>query len=127
MTPGAAQAVLTNGPAGDQPGIYYNLAAGDVVYITCFSWAVLTVSDNCYFELGYTDAVNGAGTFYPRTQSFYLGTGANIAARTDATRNFSPYLRIRYADGARSIAVRVDANDAGCAVQAGYQMIIINE
>ena len=119
--PGAAQVVLTNGPAGDQPGIYYNLAPGETIYITCMYWAVLSVSDNCYFELGYTDAPNGAGTFYPRTAAFYIGTGNTVASRTDATRDIRPYLRLRYVDGVRSITFRVDANDATAVVQCGYQ------
>ena len=121
MVPGAAQIVLTNGPGGDQPGIYYNLSPGEVVYITCIYWAVISVSDNCFFEFGTTDAANGAGTFTPRTASFYIGTGNTVTARTDVQRDIRPPLPLRYADGIRSLTFRVDANDATCVVQCGYQ------
>ena len=87
MVPGALQTVLTNGPAGDQPGIYYNLGTKDSVWITQISYGVLSTSDDCEFEFGSTDAANGGGTFTPRTCGRHAATGAANQGKLDADTN----------------------------------------
>ena len=118
--PGASETVLTDGPAGDQPGIYYNLAEGETVYITQFVYGITTVSDDCAFELGFTDAVNGGGTFQPFTPHRHVFTPAARSGFQDADIQISPPRRVAYADGARSITFRVDANDAACEITCGW-------
>lgn len=120
MTPGAAQTVLTNGPAGDQPGIYYNLAEGQQVLVRESCFGVISVSDNCFFELGYTDAANGGGTFRPITPRLYIRTGAAPAGRSTYDKPFNPPPCLKYSDGVRSITFRVDANDATCEISAAW-------
>lgn len=118
--PGAAQIVLTNGPAGDQPGIYYNLAAGEVVYVTLLCFGVITASDDCVFEFGYTDQPNGAGTFRPVTPEFFVRTGNAPNGRSTFEKRIEPFLPLRYADGVRSLTFRVDANDAAVTITVAY-------
>lgn len=118
--PGAAQTVLTNAPIGDQPGIYYNLSAGEVLYVAQICFGVVSVSDDCAFEFGYTDQPNGEGTFHPRTPEFFVRTGAAPQGRSTFERRFLPRQRFRYADGVRSLTFRVDANDAACVVTCAY-------
>lgn len=120
MTPGAAQVVLTNGPAGGQPGIYYNLSPGERILIRQCCFGVNTVNDNCYFEFGYTDGPNGTGTFYPTTPRFYVATGAAPEGRITYDKTMSPPPCFKYADGARSYTARVDANDANCQITVAW-------
>lgn len=120
--PGAvADTVLTDGPgAGGQPGIYYNLTPGKRVLPSRFMFAVETLSDSCVFELGYTDAANGAGTFTPLTPKLIIATGSAVAGFTAHYVTLDPFIPITYSVGARSITVRVSANDAACAVTCGW-------
>lgn len=120
MTPGAAQTVLTNGPAGDQPGIYYNIPSGERVLVRTLCVGVITASDSCYFEFGHTDAVNGGGTFTPISPRFYVRTGAAPTGRSTYDKPMSPPPCIKYSSGARSITLRVEANDANCQVSIAW-------
>lgn len=120
MTPGAAQTVLTNGPAGDQPGVYYNVAAGRQVLIREMCFGVITASDNCFFELGYTDGPNGTGTFRPITPRFYVMTAAAQDGRQTYEKLTNPPPCLKYSNGVRSITYRVDANDANCQISAAW-------
>lgn len=120
MTPGAAQVVLVNGPVGDQPGIYYNLPEGRQIVITMFCFGVNTLNDDCDFEFGYTDAINGAGTFAPVTPRFHVATGAAREGRATFDRSPTTPIVLKYSGGIRSVTARVDANDAGCQVTAAW-------
>lgn len=115
--PGATLVVLTDGPAaGGQPGIYYNLSPGRRVLVTGMDVDVGTEADNCHFELGYTDAANGAGNFTPVTGHRHIHTAAGRSGFTGYEVQFETAIPIRYSDGARSITFRVNANDASCEV-----------
>ena len=112
--------VLSDAPAGDQPGIYYNLRAGDVVFITQYRVSLTTLSDDVTWELGYTDAANGGGTFRPVTCEYHVATGAANSGIVPAYFVIDPPIRITYAQGARSITFRVTTNDAGATITAAY-------
>jgi len=112
--------VLSDGPVGDQPGIYYNLVEGEIVFITQYRVNLTTLSDSATWELGYTDAANGAGTFRPLTCEYHLATGAANSGIVPAYFVIDPPLRVTYAMGARSITFRVTTNDAGATVTAAY-------
>lgn len=116
----AAPTVLTDGPAGDQPGIYYNLIAGEVVFITQYRVNLTTLSDDVTYELGYTSAANGAGVFQPVTPEYHLSTGAANSGITPGYFVIDPPLRLTYAMGARSITFRVQTNDAGATITCAY-------
>lgn len=120
MTPGASQTVLTNGPAGDQPGVYLNLASGQQVLLREMCFGVNTASDSCYYELGVTSAANGGGTFTPITPRFYIRTGAAPTGRSTYDKAMNPPPCLKYSDGVRSITYRVEANDANCEITAAF-------
>lgn len=127
ITPGAAQVVLQNGPVGTDPGIYYNLQAGEIVLIWDICIELLTLNDNVIFELGYTDAINGGGNFTPIMPRRVSVTGAAFAPFNGLS--FSPRvpLPVRYDSGARSITYRVDCNDAGATITPGWHGIRVRD
>lgn len=127
MTPGAASTVLQNGPAGDQPGIYYDLQDGDIVFVEQMCYGVLTNQDSCDFELGWTDGVAASGTFTPLTLQFGMATGNPREGKTTQQREVPVPLPLRYSDGVRSITMRVDANDAACQVRCGWSAYVQKE
>lgn len=120
VIPGAASLVLQNGPAGDQPGIYYDLQDNDIVLIRQVCFGVLTISDSCDFELGWTDGPVASGTFTPVSLKYGYSTGVELVGRIIEQRELTVPLPLRYSDGVRSITVRVDANDATCEIRCGW-------
>jgi len=110
VAPGGGVSVLT------QPGVVYNLAPGQKVRVIDVHFGVLTVSDNCHFELGWTTGANGAGTFTPLTAHRHVYTGATVTGRTDHHDELQPPQHACYSDGARSVTFRVNPNDAGCTI-----------
>jgi len=123
ITPGIGPTVLTTGPAGPgAPGIYYNLAEGEIVYIKHIMFALHTASDEIEVELGFTDAANGAGTFIPVTPEWHLATGAAASGSPNPEVDFAVPIRLAYAGGVRSVTVRIACNDANAAVTVGYQL-----
>lgn len=121
----AAPTVLTNGPSGDQPGIYYNLASNDVVVVTQLCIQLETISDSVDWELGWTTAVNGGGTFTPITPKFHLYTGAaSSGVQLDRVTVVPPGV-VKYSDGARSITMRVQTNDAAAQITPTWHGYIV--
>ena len=110
ITPGANLVVLT------QPTVVHNLVEGQRVMVRALHFGVLTVSDNCHFEVGWTTGPNGTGTFHPLTAHRHIYTGASVTGRVDHHDDLAPPVCIRYSDGARSVTYRVDANDANCQI-----------
>ena len=127
--PGDAQVVMTTAPAaGGQPGIFCNLVCGDTIWVTQICVGVLTASDTCLFEVGWTDAIDATGTFSPITPARNFVTGAAQDGPQDRMDTLSPALGpLRYSDGVRSITFRVDANDANCQINAAWHGFIINK
>lgn len=123
--PGSSQTVLTDGPSGSNPGIYYNLSEGDELMISQLCLELVTASDDVYYELGYTDQEDGAGTFTPITPRYHIQNGANFFGFQGEMMTFVPPVPVNYASGARSVTARVDANDAGATIIIawhGYKM-----
>ena len=113
--------MLTDGPAGDQPGIYYNLQPGEQVFISQLCYGLVTASDSCTYELGTTDAANGGGSFTARTLERHIATGASARGRQDEDITMDPPLGpLRYSAGIRSITFRVNANDAGATINVAW-------
>ena len=119
--PGDAQVVLTDGPEGDQPGIYYNLQPGEIVLVKSICLEVLTASDTVEFELGSTDQANGAGTYHPLIPPLYSSSGVGVVGFAGSQRFMAPpHGVVKYADGARSITIRVDANDNNAKITCSW-------
>jgi hypothetical protein len=127
VVPGAAVKVLQNGPAANQPGIYYDLQIGDVVFVKQICYGVLSNQDSCDFDLGYTDGPAGSGTFTSLTMKFGQVTGNPKEGKLVEERPIAVPLAARYSDGARSITIRVDANDAAAEVRCGWTAYIEKE
>ena len=123
--PGDAQVVLTDGPSGDQPGIYYNLAEGETVLVKSICLEVLTASDTILFELGSTSQANGAGTFTPKTPKWAYKTGATNTGFDGRKFDFTVPAVFKYADGVRSITFRVDCSDADMEITITWHGYII--
>ena len=113
--------MLTDAPAGDQPGIYYNLSSGEQVFVSQFCYGVLTASDSCTFEIVSTDAANGGGNVTARTLERHIATGATNTGKLDQDLDIIPPLGpLKYSAGIRSITVRVNANDAAATINVGW-------
>ena len=117
LVPGAAQVVVTTAMAA---GLTYNIPAGRRLMVTQYCFAVETTGDNCQFEFGFTDAVDGGGTFYPLGPHKHVYTGAANQGRTAYDQDIRPAEPISYAAGARCVTFRVDANDAACEITMGW-------
>jgi len=102
------------------PTLIYNVPAGRRVMISQYCFAVETVNDDCAFEFGFTDAPNGAGTFYPLGPQKNVFTGAANQGITAFDQEIVPAEPASYAAGVRCITFRVDANDAACEVTMGW-------
>ena len=97
------------------------------MWITQICNGLTTASDSCTFELGYTDAANGGGTFYPMTMERHVATGTSPQGRFDFDLTITPPLGpLQYADGVRSITFRVNANDASASINVAWHGFIIN-
>lgn len=127
VVPGAVQVVLTNGPVGNQPGIYYNLQAGDIVMLSEICMELTTQNDSVIFEVGWTDAINGGGTFHPVMPERVYSTGAGNQGFEGVVFYVTPPAPITYAMGARSITFRVNCNDAGATITPTWHGYIVNE
>ena len=96
-----------------------------MVWITQLCYGLTTVSDSCTYELGYTDQINGAGTFTPVTVERHIATGATARGRQDEDLSIIPPLGpLRYSDGIRSITFRVNANDAAASINVAWHGFI---
>lgn len=119
--PNSTLVVLSDAPAGDQPGIYYNLSEGELVFITHFTYGLDTVADDCTYELVACSAVAGGGTAIPLTAKVRIVSGAAIAGHLQQHDNLarSP-IAVPYSAAALSISIRVDANDASTSITCGW-------
>jgi len=113
FVPGAAITVL--------PDTAYNLRIGQQVLICSFSWGVGTSSDDCKFELGWCDAPDGGGTFHKLGVHRHCYTAMAHPYRLNELVEFKPPHIARWSDGARSVAIRVDANDASCEICCSWR------
>ena len=100
--------------------LYYNLSEGEVVMIVCLKIDIETVSDDCTFELVSCSAVAGGGTPTALTGNYHQRVGATPQPHATENVPFLVPIRVRYADGARSITVRINANDSSAVINTGW-------
>ena len=116
-----ALTVLSDGPSGDQPGIYYNIPVGQVLFVSQLCYELTTVSDDCRFELGYTDQPDALGTFVPVTPIFRLNSGLNnFMDQLSPYKVLKPPLRLARSAGIVCVTMRVQANDADARIMAAW-------
>ena len=111
----SAQTVLTD------TGFVVNVPEGERLVITDFSMALETASDWLHVEFGYTDQVDGAGTFTPITRRFLVKTGSTATLSQPFVSDFTVPLCVKYANGARSFTARVQTNDDSAEVYIGFR------
>lgn len=120
-TPGNALVVLTDAPAAGTPGIYYNLSANEIVYITEFCFSLDTVSDNIQVEIVMCSAAAGGGDPLPLTCHHHIYTGGAIAGYSGRHITLATPIAVPYSAASLSITVRVNANDAGAVICIGWK------
>ena len=121
-TPGTTDAlVLTDAT------LYYNLVEGECVLVTGVTYGVLSASDSCHFEAGWTTAVAGGGDFTALSPHYEVGTGTVVSGKITSRDEVMPPYHVCYAAGARSISLRVQANDNACVITAGWDGIRIHD
>lgn len=114
ITPGSAMIVLTNA------SLVFNIPERYIFFLTLIQVGIRTANDSCEFEIGYTTAINGGGTFTPVESRLHIATGTAASDKTPVNFELNPPIPIRYSDGARSITFRVDANDTGAQIDASF-------
>ena len=122
--PGAAQVVLTEGLTA---GISHNILENQMAVVTNIMVGLHTLNDDCHFEIGWTDAVDGGGVFTPLMMAIDYHSGNVQSGPTTLPVPFDPYVGIRYRDGARSITFRVHANDAAAEITCHWHGFYITE
>ena len=108
--PGAGLSVLSYG------SLVYNLRPGQRVLVQDTHFGVISLNDDCHFEIGWTDQPDGAGNFTPFSAHRHVFTGAANVGYMDYDDELKPPACASYAAGARSVTFRVETNDAGCTI-----------
>lgn len=121
QAPGAGYAVLNDA------GLVLNIPEGQLFVVTSHAISIHSLSDNCLFQLGCCDAVDGGGTFHPDGHPDYLASGAAQSVLVTQTHFYVPPMVIRYSEGSRSITFAVTPNDAGCTISCGFDGFFMQE
>lgn len=108
---------LTNGPIGEQIGIYYNFLFEQKIHITQLCCQVTSANGNARFELGYTDQQNGNGNFTPLTPIYRIKTDETFGLPMIQT--FSPPIIVT-SDEAKCITARVKTDAIGDKVMVSW-------
>jgi len=101
--------------------LVYNVRVKTRVVIAMMCAGLNTISDQIDFQLGYTDAADGAGNFIPATPLKRYAAAANKERSLDYDVTFAVPVVLKYADNVRSITMRVQANDAAAEVDLSWQ------
>ena len=115
----AAATVIAVAPAGAYPGSYINMEAGYRYVITTIFFQLSTASDTIQYELGVSSLPAGGGAFTSYTPFFDAATAATIEGSPYGPIQVDPPLVFTTDNGA-CICMRVLTNDAGAAVNVGF-------
>lgn len=102
--------------------IYFDLTTTrSHVFINKVLFGLHSVSDTCHIEVGYTATAGGVGAFTALTPKLGFHVGASQVGAGQDHMAFDPGLSIRYTgDSARSVTLRMNANDTSAQVNAGW-------
>ena len=120
-TPGSDSVVLTDAT------LVYNIPAGKQVLITSLNFDLITVSDDVHISLVSCSAVDGGGDATDISGHVHLFTGTTVDGAASKERPFNPPLHVTHTSGARSISMRVKANDAAAVISIGWHGWVENE
>ena len=101
--------------------LVYNVRRNTRVVVAMMCAGLNTITDQIDFQLGYTDAANGAGAFTPATPFKRYATGAAKDRTLDYDVTLAVPVVLKYRHGVRSVTMRVQANDALAAVDLSWQ------
>ena len=93
--------------AGEFSAIPENQAA----VITCYYLHLSTVSDYVELELGQAANADGTGDFVALTPKFRIDTGDKKTGAQPSVTRFDPPIYIEYSATAKSVVVKLTAND----------------
>lgn len=113
-TPGSSEVVLTDAT------LYYNIPTGKQVLVTQLCFDLETMSDDCCFTIVSCSAVAGGGTSTAITGCIQVFTGNVQSGSAAKERMYVPSILVTYSSGARSITLRVNANDANAVISCGW-------
>ena len=102
-------------------GSFHNMSPGEQAVLCQISFAVLSLSDGCHFELGFTSEGFCSGTFTPIHHHEEITTGAAKEYRSSEEESFEPPEIRKYSDGAKCICIRTDCSDADVEVTVGFR------
>jgi len=107
--------------------LYYNIPAGKQVVICMMHLDIETFSDDVSFEMVSCDAVAGGGTPTKLCGHAHLFVGANANPSASHEREFIPPMVVKYSSGARSVTMRVNANDSSAVASCGWMAWVEKE
>lgn len=113
-TPGADAVVLTDAT------LYYNVPEGKQVLITAMHFDVETDSDDVHVGMVSCSAVAGGGDATEISGHAHIFTGAAVGWQASKERPFYPPILVTYSSGARSVSMKVNANDAAAVLSCGW-------
>jgi hypothetical protein len=108
----ATQTILTN--------TAFNLVPDSVLFITQMFATIETYTDFCEFELVKYTGQNASGTGTRLSAQIVLFSAAAGLGFQGHPNVYIPAITVRYKDGWRSVAIRVDANDAAAIIGTGW-------
>lgn len=97
-----------------------NIPDGYQLLITAMHFDMLTVSDDCHFNLVGTTLADGAGDASELCGHCHIFTGTAVSGAESKERPFVPPLLVRYSDGHKSVTMRINTNDASCVISCGF-------
>lgn len=112
--PGAGWGTLTDAQ------LVHNLSPGDVIVVTHMCFGVISVNDSCQFAICSYNQPDAAGVRTAMYQPLRVLVGAAKEGLEQFHHDFSPPLIARYSEGARSVSIYVNPNDAGCTIDVGW-------
>lgn len=100
--------------------LYENIPEGFQIVIAKMHYDLETVSDDVSFEVVSTDAAQGGGTPTALCGHAHIFTGTANEPASSRDRLFVPPMVVKYSGGARSVTMRINANDSSAVVSCGW-------
>lgn len=121
QAPGAGLIVLTDA------ALVLNIPEGQLFVATNHTVALHTLSDDCLFQMGWCNAVDGGGAFTAYGHEDILKSGAAQSVLVTERHTYIPPLIFRYSHGVRSITFAVTPSGAATAISCGFAGFFMQE
>jgi hypothetical protein len=100
--------------------LFEDVPEGYQIVVAMMHLDLETLSDDVSFEVVSTSAVSGGGTPTTLCGHAHLFVGASAMPSASKDRRFIPPMVIKYSSGARSVTMRINANDSSAVVSCGW-------